>query len=154
MILVESLSPFNSLFEHDLFGKPLHTFPDHALARNWPDLQASRRSSPLVSRLKSILTGGHAVAPLLQVICLPGSFAKSLSSPVSKNISLRDLVETALSIRASRARMRGVSRSSRTLGAGCGGRDSVVRRMTLRGRRSRVVLISRRSYQARGVMIS
>jgi len=20
------------LFEHDLFGKPLHTFPDHALA--------------------------------------------------------------------------------------------------------------------------
>src|SRR5207245_8082859 len=22
-----------SLFEHDLFGKPLHTFPDHALAR-------------------------------------------------------------------------------------------------------------------------
>jgi hypothetical protein len=22
------------LFEHDLFGKPLHTFPDHALAAN------------------------------------------------------------------------------------------------------------------------
>jgi hypothetical protein len=22
------------LFEHDLFGKPLHTFPDHALAEN------------------------------------------------------------------------------------------------------------------------
>jgi hypothetical protein len=21
------------LFEHDLFGKPLHTFPDHALAK-------------------------------------------------------------------------------------------------------------------------
>jgi hypothetical protein len=21
----------NFLFEHDLFGKPLHTFPDHAL---------------------------------------------------------------------------------------------------------------------------
>src|SRR5579872_2402178 len=31
MILVESSSLFNSLFEHDLFGKPLHTFPDHAL---------------------------------------------------------------------------------------------------------------------------
>jgi hypothetical protein len=24
------------LFEHDLFGKPLHTFPDHALARLYP----------------------------------------------------------------------------------------------------------------------
>jgi hypothetical protein len=22
------------LFEHDLFGKPLHTFPDHALKRD------------------------------------------------------------------------------------------------------------------------
>jgi hypothetical protein len=22
------------LFEHDLFGKPLHTFPDHALAKD------------------------------------------------------------------------------------------------------------------------
>src|SRR5262245_61277489 len=26
------LSRFSSLFEHDLFGKPLHTFPDCALA--------------------------------------------------------------------------------------------------------------------------
>jgi len=26
-----SSSRFSSLFEHDLFGKPLHTFPDHAL---------------------------------------------------------------------------------------------------------------------------
>src|ERR1700758_4613917 len=28
---VESSSRFRSLIEHDLFGKPLHTFPDHAL---------------------------------------------------------------------------------------------------------------------------
>src|SRR4029453_13591249 len=27
----ESSSRFRLLFEHDLFGKPLHTFPDHAL---------------------------------------------------------------------------------------------------------------------------
>ncbi|SPP97561.1 Fumarate hydratase class II (modular protein) [Bradyrhizobium vignae] len=27
----ESPSRFRLLFEHDLFGKPLHTFPDHAL---------------------------------------------------------------------------------------------------------------------------
>jgi hypothetical protein len=25
-----------SLFEHDLFGKPIHTFPDHALADHNP----------------------------------------------------------------------------------------------------------------------
>jgi hypothetical protein len=30
--LVESPSRFSSLIEHDLFGKPLHTFPDHAPA--------------------------------------------------------------------------------------------------------------------------
>src|SRR5215475_10016619 len=30
----ESSSRFRLLFEHDLFGKPLHTFPDHALARS------------------------------------------------------------------------------------------------------------------------
>nr|GAJ35876.1 hypothetical protein BDOA9_0150860 [Bradyrhizobium sp. DOA9] len=35
----ESSSRFRLLFEHDLFGKPLHTFPDHALARR---LQARR----------------------------------------------------------------------------------------------------------------
>src|SRR5215470_8700466 len=29
----ESSSRFRLLFEHDLFGKPLHTFPDHALTR-------------------------------------------------------------------------------------------------------------------------
>jgi hypothetical protein len=30
---MESSSRFSSLIEHDLFGKPLHTFPDHAPAR-------------------------------------------------------------------------------------------------------------------------
>ncbi len=29
----ESFIGFSSLIEHDLFGKPLHTFPDHALSR-------------------------------------------------------------------------------------------------------------------------
>jgi hypothetical protein len=36
------------------------------------------------------------------------------------------------SFRAIPSRKRGVSRSSRTLGAGCGGRGNVKRRMTLR----------------------
>src|SRR4051794_1898056 len=31
MTFFESSSRSNFLFEHDLFGKPLHTFPDHAL---------------------------------------------------------------------------------------------------------------------------
>jgi hypothetical protein len=45
----------------------------------------------------------------------------------------------------SRPLERGVSRSSRTLGAGCGGRGDVKRRMTLIcGRRSRVVLAPQR----------
>jgi hypothetical protein len=28
---------FSSLIEHDLFGKPLHAFPDHALARQFKE---------------------------------------------------------------------------------------------------------------------
>jgi hypothetical protein len=44
------------------------------------------------------------------------------ASPSAKNISLRDLVETPLVIPIVPALQRGVSRSSRTLGAGCGGR--------------------------------
>jgi hypothetical protein len=48
-----------------------------------------------------------------------------LSSPLAKNILLRGWVETAIEGLPSRAHKRGVSRSSRTLGAGCGGRKSV-----------------------------
>jgi hypothetical protein len=44
---------------------------------------------------------------------------------------------------------RGVSRSSRTLSAGCDERGDVTRRMTSRVRRSRVVLASRRWRQDR-----
>jgi hypothetical protein len=35
---VESLSRSRSLVEHDLFGKPVSTFPDHALAAAFPRL--------------------------------------------------------------------------------------------------------------------
>jgi hypothetical protein len=51
--------------------------------------------------------------------------AKHVSSPLAKNKSLRRLVETALLIPVSRLNKRGVSRSSRTWSAGCGGRGSV-----------------------------
>ena len=36
--IVTPLNPF--LFEHDLFGKPVSTFPDHALA---PAIEADQR---------------------------------------------------------------------------------------------------------------
>ena len=49
-----------------------------------------------------------------------------------KYVALLRLVETSLEPTPSRSHKRGVSRSSRTLGAGCGGRGSVKRRMTLR----------------------
>jgi hypothetical protein len=55
-------------------------------------------------------------------ICPTGKSAEVVSSPFRKNISLRRLLETPLVIRPSRLALRGVSRSSRTLGAGCGGR--------------------------------
>src|SRR5262249_18000179 len=38
------LFPANSLFEHDLFGKPVSTFPDHALS--FPHVRARPRRSP------------------------------------------------------------------------------------------------------------
>jgi hypothetical protein len=65
------------------------------------------------------------------VICPTGCLAESLSSPSAKNISLRGLVETPLSIRYP-ASIRGAYASSRTLGAGCDGRGSGARRATLK----------------------
>ncbi|WP_456660842.1 hypothetical protein [Bradyrhizobium sp. JR3.5] len=58
---VESPSRFSSLFEHDLFGKPLHTFPDHALGRLLPVPQGSgflcARHQELRKRLGHIRQG-------------------------------------------------------------------------------------------------
>jgi hypothetical protein len=55
-----------------------------------------------------------------------------LSTPFAKNISLRDLLDAALLIPAVPPRLkRGVSRSSRTWSAGCGGRGSGARRAAL-----------------------
>src|SRR5215472_10518429 len=59
---------------------------------------------------------------------------------------------------AFRLHRRGVSRSSRTLGAGCGGREGAQRAMRAdegipRGRRRRVVLVPRRWDQASRVII-
>jgi hypothetical protein len=54
-----------------------------------------------------------------------GQISDSLSSPPAKNISLFALVETAIERVPSRPLQRGVSRSSRTLGAGCDGRGHV-----------------------------
>jgi hypothetical protein len=55
-LFVESPSRSIFLFEHDLFGKPVPTFPDHALApaaNNMLLAQVARRriNSPLEARL-------------------------------------------------------------------------------------------------------
>ncbi len=68
-----------------------------------------------------------------------------VSSPTPKNISVVASGKSPLEARPFRARSRGASRSSRTLGAGCDGREAAERRTArLRGRRSRVVLTPRR----------
>jgi hypothetical protein len=57
-----------------------------------------------------------------------------VSSPESKNIPLLPSGKSALALPPSRAHKRGASRSSRTLGAGCGGRGSVRRARMRAGR--------------------
>src|SRR5712672_1957702 len=57
-----------------------------------------------------------------------------MSSPEIKNIPLSPSGKSALGLPPSRAHKRGASRSSRTLGAGCGGRGSVRRARMRAGR--------------------
>src|SRR6516162_1488020 len=64
----ESSSRFSSLLEHDLFGKPLHTFPDHALVLI---VVAARLVVLLLLLLLIIVARGRRhVAALLLVILL------------------------------------------------------------------------------------
>src|SRR5437762_14264846 len=51
------------LFEHDLFGKPLHTFPDHALALPYQPIpnSCSRHPPSVILRMRKPI---HAVAVL------------------------------------------------------------------------------------------
>jgi len=57
-----------------------------------------------------------------------------------KKYSVSDLTQIKTINLAIPSHMRGVSRSSRTLGTGCGGRESSADERCWRGRRSRVVL--------------
>jgi hypothetical protein len=61
-------------------------------------------------------------------------FSEIVSSPEIKNIPLLPPGKSALGLPPSRAHKRGASRSSRTLGAGCGGRGSVRRAQMRAGR--------------------
>jgi len=72
-----------------------------------------------------------ALALVHGVICPTGSFAKSLSSPLCKNISLSPSGKSSLQARPVPPRLRGTYASSRTLGAGCDGRGSDARRAAL-----------------------
>ena len=69
----------------------------------------------------------------IQQNCLTGKSAKSPSSRVRKNISLRRLVETALWIPPSRLE-RGALAIVTNVGVGCGGRSSVGRAKGIAGR--------------------
>src|SRR5882672_8765303 len=109
------------------------------------------------------------------VICPTGGLLTGLSSLISgfpKNISVPTYPKSHLELSPSRPTERGVSRSSRTLGMGCGGRGSVLRATGSQGgffesvsgqqradercccvRRSRVVLTPRCWRQVRGVCV-
>jgi hypothetical protein len=64
------------------------------------------------------------------VICPWGAVRDFVSSPPAKNISLLDLVETAIE-QIHPVPTKGAFRDRHERGAGCGGRGSVERRTTL-----------------------
>src|SRR5215204_1853063 len=59
-LLVESSSRSTSLFEHDLFRKPVATFRDHALAYRSFGSSASRKPSPMKFRANRVETRNRA----------------------------------------------------------------------------------------------
>jgi hypothetical protein len=67
------------------------------------------------------------------VICPSGGLSMGVSSPLCKNIPVFTHPKSRLELFISRPTERGVSRSSRTLGAGCDGRGSVLRAMGSQG---------------------
>jgi hypothetical protein len=69
----------------------------------------------------------------IELICPSGVVSIFLSSPFCKNISVFVPPKSHLQLLPSRPTKRGVSRSSRTLGAGCDGRGSVLRATGLQG---------------------
>jgi len=83
-------------------------------------------------------------ASIKGVFCPTGKSVIWLSSPRAKNIPLNTSGKSTLQLPPSRPTQRGVSRSSRTLGTGCGGRGRAGDERRARGRRSRVVLTPRR----------
>src|SRR3954464_4165146 len=52
---MRSSSRFSSLFEHDLFGKPLHTFPDHAPSK--PCMRRAAMRAAVVLRQDLLASG-------------------------------------------------------------------------------------------------
>jgi hypothetical protein len=86
-----------------------------------------------------------------------GQISKNLSSPLRKNILIFRKRKSPYNPRRPVPTKRGVSRSSRTLGAGCDGRKSpgailCADERRFCGRRSRVVLMPRRWHQVGGAI--
>jgi hypothetical protein len=108
------------------------------------------RGSQTSHAMRNQIANGRRQRDRLKTRLPVGQIGKSLSSPFCKNISVHFSPKSLLHLLPSRTRKRGVSRSSRTLGAGCDGRGSVRRANSAPdewhccGRRSRVVLTPRR----------
>src|ERR1700704_3104046 len=60
---VEPPSRSRFLFEHDLFGKPLHTFPDHALIHFPVAARLDRGGQPDQGRLVEVAAGQRHADP-------------------------------------------------------------------------------------------
>jgi hypothetical protein len=111
----------------------------------------SRRGSvamPAIGRdQRSCLMSGNENQRLplqsIGLICPTGARRDFVSSPLSKNILLRGLVETAIH-QAHPVPIRGAFRDRHGRGMGCGGRDGAFDERRQSGRRSRMVLTPRR----------
>jgi hypothetical protein len=107
---------------------------------------------PLMQIVFDLSEGVEGISPLLTSAMPPlpdgvGQITcdrKILSSPSRKNIYLAFFRKSEVWFTPSRAHLRGVSRSSRTWSAGCGGRAGSLDEGRWRVRRNRVVLASRR----------
>jgi hypothetical protein len=113
------------------------------LASSHPPLAESHPSPCLVqdTLVKSVKYGPAENDPTGKS---PGRFPDPSVQPLLEKYSDFQKYQISPIWSPSRAHKRGASRSSRTLGAGCGGRGSAGDEWHRRGRRSRVVLTPRR----------
>ena len=105
----ESPSPSRFLIEQDLFGKPLHTFPDHALTQgdefegvglaldvagivvptnyqDGPVGKAREQRAPGFGRLRLVAVGGRGPAQMLHLAGVMGDIAGNTAAWLDKKL--------------------------------------------------------------------